>query len=62
MTHPPATLCLLRLSALGDATHVVPLVRTLRKTWPRVALTWVIGKGEQRLLDGLEEVEFIVYD
>ncbi|MEJ7745656.1 MAG: glycosyltransferase family 9 protein [Luteimonas sp.] len=62
MTHPPATLCLLRLSALGDATHVVPLVRTLRKTWPQVALTWVIGKGEQRLLDGLEEVEFIVYD
>lgn len=62
MTHPPATICLLRLSALGDATHVVPLVRTLRKTWPQVSLTWVIGKGEQRLLDGLEGVEFIVYD
>src|SRR3546814_9787112 len=57
----PATICLLRLSALGDATHVVPLVRTLRRAWPGVALTWVIGKGEYRLLEGLEGVEFVVY-
>ena len=26
---PPASLCLLRTSAIGDVTHVVPLVRTL---------------------------------
>ncbi len=59
---PPRSICLLRLSALGDATHVVPLVRTLHRAWPEVALTWVIGKGEQKLLDGLEGVEFVVYD
>src|SRR3546814_9556599 len=58
----PATICLLRLCALGDATHAVPLVRTLRRAWPGVALTWVIGKGEYRLLEGLEGVEFVVYD
>jgi len=58
----PRSLCLLRLSALGDATHVVPLVRTLRRAWPDVALTWIIGKGEFRLLDGLEGVDFVVYD
>lgn len=43
-------------------THVLPLVRTLRRAWPDVALTWVIGKGEQKLLDGLAGVEFLVYD
>ncbi|MDH5823762.1 glycosyltransferase family 9 protein [Luteimonas sp. RD2P54] len=61
---PPAphALCLLRLSALGDVTHVLPLVHTLRGAWPDTALTWVIGKGEQRLLDGLPGVEFMVYD
>lgn len=58
----PRSICLLRLSALGDVTHVVPLVRTLRKAWPEVALTWVIGKGEQKLLDGLDGVEFVIYD
>ena len=58
----PQALCLLRLSALGDATHVVPLVHTLRRARPDVALAWVIGTGEFRLLEGLEGVEFIVYD
>ncbi|HET6435644.1 MAG TPA: glycosyltransferase family 9 protein [Xanthomonadaceae bacterium] len=62
--HPasPRSLCLLRLSALGDVTHVVPLVRTLRRAWPDVALTWLIGKGEHRLLEGLEGVRFVEYD
>lgn len=58
----PRSICLLRLSALGDVTHVVPLVRTLRGAFPRVALSWVIGKGERRLLDGLEGVDLIEYD
>ena len=44
------SLCLLRLSALGDVTHVLPLLHTLRGAWPEVAVTWVIGKGERRLL------------
>lgn len=59
---PPESICLLRLSALGDVTHVVPLVRTLRAAWPGVPLTWIIGKGEHRLLAGLERVEFIEFD
>ena len=59
---PPRSICLLRLSALGDVTHVVPLVRTLRAAWPGIQLTWLIGRGEHRLLDGLEGVEFIEYD
>jgi heptosyltransferase I len=52
----------LRLSALGDVTHVLPLVRTLQRAWPGLALTWVIGRGEHRLLEGLPGVEFIEYD
>ena len=58
----PRSLCLLRLSALGDVTHVLPLLHTLRGAWPEVAVTWVIGKGERRLLDGLPGVRFVEYD
>ena len=58
----PRSLCLLRLSALGDVTHVLPLLHTLRKAWPDVAITWVIGKGEHRLLAGLPGVHFVEYD
>lgn len=59
---PPRSICLLRLSALGDVSHVVPLVRTLQRAWPGVALSWVIGRSEHRLLEGLPGVEFLEYD
>jgi heptosyltransferase I len=58
----PQSLCLLRLSALGDVTHVVPLVRTLQREWPRAHLHWVIDKGGFKLLEGLEGVTFHTYD
>ncbi|MBN8480139.1 MAG: glycosyltransferase family 9 protein [Xanthomonadales bacterium] len=59
---PPASLCILRTSAIGDVTHVVPLVRTLQQQWPETALTWLIGKLEQRLVGDLPGVEFILFD
>ncbi len=55
-------MCLLRLSALGDVTHVVPLVRTLQQARPGVELHWVIDKAGYRLLEGLPGVVFHVYD
>src|SRR5688572_10943650 len=58
----PRSLCLLRLSALGDATHAVALVRALQRAWPQLPITWIIGKGEAKLLEGLDGVEFIVFD
>lgn len=60
--NPPGSICLLRLSALGDVTHVLPLLNTLRHAWPDLDVSWVIGKGERRLLDGLPGVRFIEFD
>jgi len=59
---PPRSVCILRLSALGDATHVVPIVRTLQHAWPGTRITWVIGRPESRLLSLLPGVEFITID
>jgi len=58
----PASLCILRTSAIGDVTHVVPLLRTVQEKWPRTQLTWIIGKLEHRLLGDLPGVEFVVFD
>lgn len=58
----PRSLCILRLSALGDATHVLPLIRRIQSALPEAAISWVIGKAEARLLAGLDRVELIVYD
>nr|MBP7891460.1 hypothetical protein [Arenimonas sp.] len=56
------TVCILRLSALGDATHVLPLIRTLQKNLPECRITWILGKGEARLMEGLDGVELIAFD
>lgn len=59
---PPKSICLLRLSALGDVSHVVPLVRNLQQASPETRITWIVGKLEQRLVGDIAGVEFIAYD
>lgn len=59
---PPGSLCILRLSAIGDVTHMVPVVASLREAWPQTRITWVVGKLEHRLLAGLPGVEFAVFE
>ena len=58
----PRSLCILRLSAIGDTCHVVPVVRTLQQAWPATRITWVIGRVEARLMGLLPGVEFITVD
>jgi ADP-heptose:LPS heptosyltransferase len=57
-----ASICLLRTSAIGDVTHVVPLVRTLQQAWPHIALTWIVGKLERKLVGDLPGVDFVTFD
>ena len=52
----------MRLSAIGDVTHVVPVINAIRKYKPQAEITWIIGKLEGCLLEGLPGVEFIVFD
>jgi len=62
LSERPKSLCILRLSAIGDTCHIVPLVRTLQRVWPTTQLTWIIGRAESRLMSLLPDVEFITID
>jgi heptosyltransferase I len=59
---PPSSVCIFRLSALGDVTHVLPLVRRMQKFWPQTRITWIIGRFEHRLVGDIPGIEFIVVD
>src|SRR3990167_9685906 len=56
----PHSICLVRLSALGDVLMFVPLVRTLQRYLPHTRLTWVISPPAYDLVAGIDGVEFIV--
>ncbi len=59
---PPASVCLLRLSALGDVCHAVALLRVLQRAWPATRFTFLVGKSEARLLALVDGVEVIPFD
>lgn len=59
---PPRHLCLLRLSAVGDVSHMLPVVRTLQAQWPETKITWIIGKLEHSLVRDIPGIEFIIFD
>jgi len=58
----PEAVCLIRLSAIGDCCHTLPVVRTLQAAWPRTHITWIIGRTELGLLEGASGIEFITFD
>ncbi len=58
----PQSICILRLSALGDVCNLVPIVRTIQKYWPGTRITWVIGRVEHQLVGDIKGVEFVEYD
>ena len=62
LTMPPKKLCILRLSAIGDISHTLPILRTLQHAWPETEITWIIGKTEYSLVYDIPNVNFIVFD
>ncbi len=60
--NPPRSICLLRLSAIGDTCHAVPLIRTLQHAWPGCRISWIIGRVEAKLMSLLPEIELLPVD
>jgi len=61
-TPAPESLCVLRLSAVGDVCHALPVVRTLQAAWPETRITWIVGKLEASLVGDIPGIEFIIFD
>ncbi|MGL5224261.1 MAG: glycosyltransferase family 9 protein [Aeromonas sp.] len=59
---PPSSICLLRLSAIGDCCHALALVRVIQREWPQTRITWITGKLEATLFADLPGVEVIPFD
>lgn len=61
MNSESLSVCILRLSALGDVSHVLPLIRAWRDQRPQDQLSWILGAGEAQLLAGTEGVHLLPY-
>ena len=53
----PQRILLIRLSAIGDCLHAVPVVVALRRRFPKAFIGWAIEKGPHTLLEGHPSVD-----
>ena len=58
----PRDICVLRLSAIGDTCHMVPVIRALQRAWPDCRITWIIGRVESKLMSLVPGVELLSVD
>jgi heptosyltransferase I len=58
----PDSICVLRLSAIGDTCHALAVIRRLQDNWPGVRVTWIIGRTEAVLMGDIPDIEFVVFD
>lgn len=49
---PPRSIAIVRLSAIGDLVHGLPLARSLRRLWPDAEITWIAQPEPAPLLAG----------
>lgn len=58
----PESICVLRLSAIGDTCHVLAVVRRIQDNWPDTSVTWIIGRTEAALMGDIPDIDFVVFD
>jgi heptosyltransferase I len=56
------SICIFRLSAMGDIVMMVPMLRTLQQYFPSTRISWIISRPMHALLEGMDGVDFIVID
>lgn len=58
----PKSLCILRLSAIGDVCNTIATVQAIQAHWPQTKITWITGKLEAQLLAAIEGIEVLIFD
>ncbi len=61
-TTPPKSICILRLSAIGDVCNTVAAVQAIQRQWPTTEIVWITGKLEAQLIGDLDGIKVIVFD
>ncbi len=62
LDRPPDRVALVRMSAIGDTVHAIPVAASIRRAWPSCHITWVIQPLPHELMRGRPDVdEFVLF-
>ena len=60
---PLRRVCIVMMSAVGDAVHVLPVINALKRHSPGVHITWILQPGPATLVRGHRSVdEILIFD
>ena len=57
---PMDRICIVMMSAVGDAVHVLPVINAIKRAKPASRITWVLQPGPAALVRGHEAIDEIV--
>jgi len=60
MTPAPFKIAIIKLSALGDVIHALPVARALRRARPDAELTWIVEAREYALLRDHPDLDRVI--
>jgi heptosyltransferase I len=59
----PDRICIVMMSAVGDAVHVLPVLNALKRANPTTRITWILQPGPAALIRGHKSVdEIMIFD
>ncbi len=62
VTSAPRSIALVRLSAIGDTVHAIPVVESLKRAWPDCEISWAIQPVPYTLMRGRPDVsDFVLF-
>jgi len=60
---PLHRVCVVMMSAVGDAVHVLPVINALKRHSPHIHITWVLQPAPATLVRGHRSVdEILIFD
>lgn len=60
VTEFPRSICIVMLTAIGDAVHVLPVVTAIKRHSPATRITWILQPGPALLVRGHPDVDEII--
>jgi heptosyltransferase I len=57
---PSARVLIVRLGALGDIVHAVPVAAALRRRYPRATIDWLVGSQRREILEFVPVVDRVI--
>jgi 3-deoxy-D-manno-octulosonic-acid transferase/heptosyltransferase-1 len=56
----PKSILIIKLSAIGDVIHTLPLLEVLRENFPDARIDWVVEEASSQIIDGHQAIDHVI--